>query len=133
MKYKAKELTANLQEKIINIEERLKMVSDLLLQRYNPLFAEKKMELFIEFEKNKKNPYEIGYESSLSLAVINENGEMMDFYRIPIWECERHFLGLPVLARIPGSKVTGELIDESEEEIEMEIAEHLEELLHLPN
>lgn len=133
MKYKAKELTANLQEKIINIEERLKMVSDLLLQRYNPLFAEKKMELFIEFEKNKKNPYEIGYESSLSLAVINENGEMMDFYRIPIWECERHFLGLPVLVRIPGSKVTGELIDESEEEIEMEIAEHLEELLHLPN
>ncbi|HWO95353.1 MAG TPA: hypothetical protein VNM45_03230 [Bacillus sp. (in: firmicutes)] len=133
MKYKAKELTINLKEKIANMEERLEMVSALLLQRYAPLFIEKNMELFIEFERSKKNPFEAGYESSISIAVTDENGDMIDFYRIPIWECERHFLGLPVLVKIPGSRITGELMDESEKEVEMEIAEHLEELLQLPN
>lgn len=91
------------------------------------------MELFIEFEQNKKNIFEIGYKSSILLAINDEQGDMIDFYTIPIWECSLHFLGLPTHLRIPGSKTLGELINESEKDVEIELKEHLESFLELPN
>lgn len=133
MNYKEKEFTLDLKEKIINIEQKLRNVSVQLLQKYAPLFVKKDMELFIELEKSKKDTFEIGYKSSILLAVTDAQGDMIDFYTIPIWECNRHFFGLLVSINLPGSKVMGELIDESEKDIEIELREHLKGFLELPD
>lgn len=133
MNYKEKEFTLDLKEEIVNIEQKLRNVSVQLLQKYTPLFVKKDMELFIELEKSKKDTFEIGYKSSILLEVTDAQGDMIDFYTIPIWECNRHFLGLPVSIKFPGSKVIGELIDESEKDIQIELREHLEEFLELPD
>ncbi|KXY35720.1 DoxX [Bacillus cereus] len=133
MNYKEKEFTLDLKEKIVNIEQKLRNVSVLLLQNYAPLFIKKDMELFIELEKSKKDTFEIGYKSSILLGVTDAQGDMIDFYTIPIWECNRHFFGLPVSINLPGSKVIGELIDESEKDIQIELRKHLEEFLELPD
>ncbi|PGE66472.1 hypothetical protein [Bacillus toyonensis] len=133
MNYKEKEFTLDLKEKIVNIEQKLRSVSVQLLQNYAPLFIKKDMELFIELEKSKKDTFEIGYKSSILLGVTDAQGDMIDFYTIPIWECNRHFLGLLVSINLPGSKVIGELIDESEKDIQIELREHLEEFLELPD
>ncbi|EJR57561.1 hypothetical protein IIM_00168 [Bacillus cereus VD107] len=133
MNYKEKEFTLDLKEKIINIEQKLRNISVQLLQKYAPLFIKKDMELFIDLEKSKKDTFEIGYKSSILLGVTDAQGDMIDFYTIPIWECNRHFFGLPVSINLPGSKVIGELIDESEKDIQIELREHLEEFLELPD
>ncbi|EOV9529252.1 hypothetical protein ACE41A_21700 [Bacillus cytotoxicus] len=133
MNYKEKEFTLDLKEKIVNIEQKLRNVSVQLLQNYTPLFVKKDMELFIELEKNKKDTFEIGYKSSILLEVTDTQGDMIDFYTIPIWKCNRYFLGLPVSINLPGSKIIGELIDESEKDIQIELRKHLEEFLELPD
>ncbi|MGV6978098.1 hypothetical protein CN675_23175 [Bacillus toyonensis] len=133
MNYKEKEFTLDLKEKIVNIEQKLRNVSVQLLQNYAPLFIKKDMDLFIELEKSKKDTFEIGYKSSILLGVTDAQGDMIDFYTIPIWECNRHFFGLPVSINLPGSKVIGELIDESEKDIQIELRKHLEEFLELPD
>ncbi|PEA52726.1 hypothetical protein CON64_22130 [Bacillus pseudomycoides] len=133
MNYKEKEFTLDLKEKIVNIEQKLRNVSVQLLQNYAPLFIKKDMELFIELEKSKKDTFEIGYKSSILLGVTDAQGDMIDFYTIPIWECNRHFFSLPVSINLPGSKVIGELIDESEKDIQIELRKHLEEFLELPD
>lgn len=132
MNYEKKEFTLDLKEKIVNIEQKLRNVSVQLLQNYAPLFIKKDMELFIELEKSKKDTFEIGYKSSILLEVIDAQGDMIDFYTIPIWECNCHFFGLPVSINLLGSKVIGELIDESEKDIQIELRKHLEEFLELP-
>ncbi|EEL58549.1 Inosine-uridine preferring nucleoside hydrolase [Bacillus cereus Rock4-18] len=133
MNYKEKEFTLDLKEKIVNIEQKLRNVSVQLLQNYAPLFIKKDIELFIELEKSKKDTFEIGYKSSILLGVTDAQGDMIDFYTIPIWECNRHFFGIPVSINLPGSKVIGELIDESEKDIQIELRKHLEEFLELPD
>ncbi|EOW9530202.1 hypothetical protein ACO11K_004018 [Bacillus cytotoxicus] len=133
MNYKEKEFTLDLKEKIVTIEQKLRNVSVLLLQKYTPLFVKENMELFIEFEKSKKDTFEIGYKSSLLLGVTDAQGDMIDFYTIPIWECNRHFFGLPISINLPGSKIIGGLINESEKDIQIELKKHLEESLELPD
>ena len=71
----------------------------------------------------------MGYYSSVSIAVLDEEGEMIEFYIIPIWRCENIFLGMPIQSRVWGSKKVGELVDESCYEIEEELKEQLEEYL----
>ncbi len=43
---------------------------------------------------------------------------MVEFYTVPIWECCSYFLGVPLPIRFWGSKLSGELVDESYCEIE---------------
>lgn len=85
------------------------------------------MELFIELIRDKENPFETGYSSSISIAVLDEEGKMIEFYTVPIWECCSYFLGVPLQIRFWGSKLSGELVDESYCEIEEELKERLEE------
>lgn len=49
------------------------------------------MELFIELIRDKENPFETGYSSSISIAVLDEEGKMIEFYTVPIWECCSYF------------------------------------------
>ncbi len=49
------------------------------------------MELFIELIRDKEHPFETGYSSSISIAVLDEEGKMIEFYTVPIWECCNYF------------------------------------------
>ena len=60
------------------------------------------MKLDMGFEREKENPFEIGYYSSVSIAILDEEGEMIEFYIIPIWRCENTFLGMQVSREFGG-------------------------------
>lgn len=79
------------------------------------------------FAREKENPFEVDYYSSVAIAILDK--EMIGFHNIPIWKCERIFLGMSIQSSILGSKKVGELVDESCYEIEEELKEQLKEYL----
>ncbi|PHC89969.1 hypothetical protein COF42_07755 [Bacillus wiedmannii] len=129
MKYKEQDFTLELKEKIQCMEKETERISFKLFKDYSHLYIEKNMELFIELIRDEEDPFETGYYSSISIAVLDEEGEMTEFYTVPIWECCNYFLGVPLQIRFWGSKLSGELVDETYCEIEGELKERLEEFL----
>ncbi|EJS77802.1 hypothetical protein ICY_01011 [Bacillus cereus BAG2X1-3] len=83
----------------------------------------------MELVRDKENPFEVGYYSSVAIAILDEEQEMIGFYNIPIWKCENVFLGMPTQSRIWGSKKIGRSVDESCYEIEEELKEKLNEYM----
>ena len=130
MKYKEQDFTLELKEKIQCMEKEIERISFKLFKDYSHLYIEKNMELFIELIRDKEDPFETGYSSSISIAVLDEEGAMIEFYTVPIWECCNYFLGVPLQIMFWGSKLSGELVDETYCEIEEELKEWLEEFLH---
>ena len=43
------------------------------------------------FAREKENPFEVGYYSSVAIAILDEEKELIGFHNIPIWKCERIF------------------------------------------
>lgn len=129
MKYKERDFTLELKEKIQCMEKEIERISLKLFREYAHLYIEKNMELDIGFEREKEDPFETGYYSSVSMAIVDEEGEMINFYIIPIWKCENILLGMLTQSRIWGSKKVGKLVDDSYYEIEEELKEQLEECL----
>ncbi|ENB9401628.1 MULTISPECIES: hypothetical protein [Bacillus cereus group] len=129
MKYTERDFTLELKEKIQCMEKEIERISFKLFKDYSHLYIEKNMELFIELIRDKDDPFETGYYSSISIAILDEEKEMIEFHHIPIWKCERIFLGMSIQSNIFGSKKVGELVDESCDEIEEELKEQLEEFL----
>nr|WP_263326251.1 hypothetical protein [Neobacillus sp. Marseille-Q6967] len=81
------------------------------------------------FDKVGDNPFEPGYSSSFSMGFTEKSGELIDLHIIKIWECERSFLGMSISKNILGSKVYGELLDETLEEVKQELKEYIDEVL----
>ncbi|ANC21313.1 hypothetical protein [Bacillus cereus] len=129
MKYKEQEFTLELKENIQCMEKEIERISLKLHKEYSHLYIEKHMELDMGFAREKENPFEVGYYSSVAIAILDEEKELIEFHNIPIWKCERIFLGMPIQSNILGSKKVGELADESCYEIEEELKEQLEEYL----
>lgn len=129
MKYKEQEFTLELKENIQCMEKEIERISLKLHKEYSHLYIEKHMELDMGFAREKENPFEVGYYSSVAIAILDEEKELIGFHDIPIWKCERIFLGMPIQSNILGSKKVGELADESCYEIEEELKEQLEEYL----
>ncbi|AND09564.1 hypothetical protein COD10_04125 [Bacillus thuringiensis] len=129
MKYTERDFTLELKEKIQCMEKEIERISLKLYKEYSHLYIEKNMELDMGFAREKENPFEVGYYSSVAIAILDEEKEMIGFYNIPIWKCERIFLGMPIQSNILGSKKVGELADESCYEIEEELKEQLKEYL----
>ncbi|MEF7637080.1 hypothetical protein [Bacillus thuringiensis] len=129
MKYKEQEFTLELKENIQCMEKEIERISLKLHKEYSHLYIEKHMELDMGFAREKENAFEVGYYSSVAIAILDEEKEMIGFHNIPIWKCERIFLGMPIQSNILGSKKVGELADESCYEIEEELKEQLEEYL----
>ncbi|EJR84842.1 MULTISPECIES: hypothetical protein [Bacillus cereus group] len=129
MKYKEQEFTLELKENIQCMEKEIERISLKLHKEYSHLYIEKHMELDMGFAREKENPFEVGYYSSVAIAILDEEKEMIEFHNILIWKCERIFLGMPIQSNILGSKKVGELADESCYEIEEELKEQLEEYL----
>ncbi|MGA5661674.1 hypothetical protein ACPCZR_19240 [Bacillus bombysepticus] len=129
MKYKEQEFTLELKENIQCMEKEIERISLKLHKEYAHLYIEKHMELDMGFAREKENPFEVGYYSSVAIAILDEEKEMIKFHYITIWKCERIFLGMSIQSNIFGSKKVGELVDESCYEIEEELKEQLEEYL----
>ena len=129
MKYKEQEFTLELKENIQCMEKEIERISLKLHKEYSHLYIEKYMELDMGFAREKENPFEVGYYSSVAIAILDEEKELIGFHNIPIWKCERIFLGMPIQSNILGSKKVGELADESCYEIGEELKEQLEEYL----
>ncbi|MGH1212382.1 hypothetical protein ACQVWG_04265 [Bacillus cereus] len=129
MQYKEQEFTLELKENIQCMEKEIERISLKLHKEYSHLYIEKHMELDMGFAREKENPFEVGYYSSVAIAILDEEKELIGFHNIPIWKCERIFLGMPIQSNILGSKKVGELADESCYEIEEELKEQLEEYL----
>ncbi|HGH7178142.1 hypothetical protein DXB51_03360 [Bacillus cereus] len=128
MKYKERDLTLELKEKIQCMEKEVERISLKLSKEYSHLYIEK-MELEMGFAREKENPFEVDYYSSVAIAILDEEKEMIGFHNIPIWKCERIFLGMSIQSSILGSKKVGELVDESCYEIEEELKGRLKEYL----
>ncbi|MCU7665550.1 MULTISPECIES: hypothetical protein [Bacillus cereus group] len=129
MKYTERDFTLELKENIQCMEKEIERISFKLFKDYSHLYIEKNMELNMGLVKCKENPFETGYDSSLAIAILDEEKEMIEFHYITIWKCERIFLGMSIQSNILGSKKVGELVDESCYEIEEELKEQLEEYL----
>ncbi|MFC7364186.1 MULTISPECIES: hypothetical protein [Bhargavaea] len=129
MKYVELDFTPQLERTIRKREESLEKLLKETMDKYLPRFEEKGMDLDGELERRKDELFEPGYESSLSLAVLDRDGELEELHIIDIWACRRVFLGLWVSLPLPGSRITGELLDETDEEIRMELEEFLQESL----
>ncbi len=76
--------------------EGIERISLKLHKEYSRLYIENHMELDMGFAREKENPFEVGYYSSVAIAIVDEEKEMIGFHNIPIWKCERIFLGMPI-------------------------------------
>ncbi|UPO90150.1 hypothetical protein [Niallia sp. Man26] len=129
MKYKQTEFTGELRDKIKNTELILKDYIESLLDEYKSVFAMKNLEFDAGFDIEGNDPFMPGYSSTISLGIADENEELIDIHIIRIWECERYLLGMATSKKVPGSKVIGELIDETFEDIKEELKEYIDEFL----
>lgn len=131
MLYRQKEFTPPLLQEISNKEHSLKSIMEKMVQTYSSKFKKKGLLLEVSYDKEGESPFVPGYRSSLSIGVSDNEGELIDLHTIIIWECECNFLGIPITKNIFGSKVTGELLEESPSMITDEIKEYLEEQLKM--
>jgi hypothetical protein len=129
MKYQQKDFTSELMGKIKNTEQALKDHIEKLLSENKPVFAKKRLDFEAGFDIEGNDPFQPGYCSSISIGISDESDELTDLHIIKIWECDRYFLGLHISKNIPGSKIIGELLDESLDEVKIELKEYIEELL----
>lgn len=132
MKYQQKDFTQELKTKIQQMESPLKKHSETLLRENKSIFENRNLEVYADFDIDGLDYFQPGYCSSISIGIadkINPPGEFINLHEIKIWECQRSLLGLPVSKNIPGSKIIGELVDESFEELKEELKEYIEEFL----
>ncbi|SFA70981.1 MULTISPECIES: hypothetical protein [unclassified Bacillus (in: firmicutes)] len=129
MKIPQKDFNQELRKTIDGYEKQLENDLFSLERKYKIFFLQKQQKIEVSFDREGQNPFESGYSSSISLGIIDEDGELVDLLKINIWECNYLFLGLPMSRMIPGAKLVGELVDESVKEIRHEIRDYLEEFL----
>lgn len=129
MKYPQKEFNSDLRKLIKNKEKVLTIFVKEYVKKKKPILMEEGLLLEAEFVIEGNDPFIPGYNSSISVCISESEGEPLDLHIIYIWECNCTFLGVPIGRWIPGSKITGELIDETVEEIEQELTLFLEELV----
>lgn len=129
MKYRQKEFTDSLRYEIESKETELTRHIGQWLPRYQGMFLQQYKMLDAEITKEGTDPFQPGSSSSLVIAISDDSKELIDLHSIPIWTCERLFLGLPVNQKIPGSRIVGELLDENLHEINRELEEYIKDFL----
>jgi hypothetical protein len=129
MKYQQRDFDEGLKEKIKCTERVFNDYSERLADDHASVFEKKGLEFEARFDQEGEDPFTPGYSSSLSIGIAEKGGEIIDLLVIKIWECERTILGMPISKNVPGSKVTGEYLDESIEEVKAELKEYVMESL----
>ena len=84
MKYKERDFTLELKEKIQCMEKEIEIISRKLSKEYSNLYIEKNMELDMGFASEKENPFEMGYYSSVAIAILDGEKERIGFHNISI-------------------------------------------------
>lgn len=133
MKYVELDFTPQLERTIRQKEETFEKLLKQTMEKYRTRFEEKGKQLDGELSRTKDELFEQGYESSLELAVLDRDGESDELHIVDIWACRRVFLGLWVSLPLPGSRLTGELLDETDEDIRLDLEEFLQESLEEDN
>ncbi|MDM5317258.1 hypothetical protein QUF49_14710 [Fictibacillus sp. b24] len=126
MIYNQVDFTPELKMEIREREQELKKLLETVLGEFH---TNVRMKIEGSYDQDGEDPFQPDYCSSISLGLSDETNELIDLYTIKIWECERTLLGIVVSKNIPGSKVKGELLDESGEEIKEEMREFIMELI----
>ena len=101
MKYTERDFTLELKENIQCMEKEIERISLKLYKEYSYLYIEKHGVRY-GICAGKENPFEVGYYSSVAIAILDEEKEMIEFHDIPIWKCERIFLGISIQSNILG-------------------------------
>jgi len=128
MRYRQTEFTLELQEKIQDMETKLTAYAKQIQGQYQADFEKKGLYFEAELKKSAGHPFNPGYESVILLGAGLREAEEFELHIIPIWKCERIFMGMPVVRQIPGSQVYGELAEEQIGHIKEEIDGHVEDL-----
>ncbi|KZE69101.1 hypothetical protein AWM68_02215 [Fictibacillus phosphorivorans] len=127
MIYNQVDFIPQLKVEIIKKEQELKKLLEKVLHEFQNTSDQIKIEG--SFDQDGEDPFQPGYASSISIGLLDETDELTDLHTIKIWECERTFLGVPVTRNIPGSKVKGELLDESVKEVKEEVRDFIKEFI----
>jgi hypothetical protein len=125
VKYHQNDFSAPLKEEIKNKELELKNLIQKLMIQYKPILAKKNLIIDASFDQEGEDPFKPGYSSAVSLGIADNTGEPIDIHIIKIWNCDRSFIGITTIKNIPGSTVSGELLDETYEEITEELNEYI--------
>ncbi|USK33431.1 hypothetical protein LIT25_23445 [Bacillus sp. F19] len=129
MRYHHKDFSGELLKTIITTEMALKGHIENLLLEYKPVFAKKDLDFNAGFYKESNDPFMPEYNSSVSIGIAEKNEDLNDLHTIKIWECNRYFLGMPTSKKAPGSKIIGELLDETIEDVKEELKEYINDFL----
>ena len=129
MKYTEHDFTIELENKVKKIESDITEFLDHMLNENRPKFREKGLQFEAELDRSENHPFTPGYTSSITTAIFDDDEEYFELYTIPIWKCQRYFLGISTTKRIPGSKIVGELLEESINDIKLELNEYILEQL----
>ncbi|WP_066172576.1 hypothetical protein [Bacillus marinisedimentorum] len=130
MKYQQKQFNTRLRDNIQSTEKKLESRLENVKNAYTSDFVKINLVLDADFDKEGIDPFTPGYRSAISIGISDETEELIDLHVIKIWECDRYFLGMPTSRNLPGSKVAGELIEETPEEVKKEIHEYIKEILN---
>lgn len=132
MRYQQKDFTNELKTRIQETESALKEHRETLLRENKSIFENKNLEFDAGFDIDGYDHFQPGYCSTIAIGISFKtvtNGELIDLHQIKIWESQRTFLGQSISKNIPGSKVVGDFLDESLEEIQEELKEYIEDFL----
>ncbi|WP_318614389.1 hypothetical protein [Priestia megaterium] len=125
MEYTAKQFTPQLEQHIHTVEKSMQELLKSIYAQYKEAFEKKRMEISVEVIREGENPFQPGYHATIQVGIL-EKDEFLDSLFIPIWHCVRTFWGIRSSRKLPGSKITGELLEETEEEITKEVIRYLE-------
>ncbi|MBX0314874.1 hypothetical protein [Planococcus glaciei] len=131
MRFRQKEFSESLKQEIHRKEMELTRYVESWLPRFQGLFLQEYEVLDAGIEKVGTDPFHPGYSSSLVVSICDDHGELIDLHNIPIWTCERLFLGLPVTQNLPGSRLSGDLLDENLQDIQQELQAYIEDFIDL--
>ncbi|MDN7226758.1 hypothetical protein QWY15_05555 [Planococcus sp. N064] len=131
MRFRQKEFNESLKQEIHRKEMELTRYVESWLPRFQGLFLQEYKVLDAGVEKDGTDPFQPGYSSSLVVSICDDHGELIDLHNIPIWTCERLFLGLPVTQNLPGSRLVGDLLDEKLQDIQQELQAYIEDFIDL--
>ncbi|MDY0940965.1 hypothetical protein [Priestia megaterium] len=124
MEYTAKQFTPQLEKHIHTVERSMQELLISIYEQYKEAFEKKGVQLSIEVIREGENPFHPGYHVTIQVGIL-EKDEFLDGLFIPIWHCVRTFFGIRSSRKLPGSKITGELMEETEEEIKKEVVDYL--------
>ncbi|MFL0472068.1 hypothetical protein ABEP16_02460 [Priestia aryabhattai] len=125
MEYTAKQFTPQLEKHIHKVERSMQELLKSIYEQYKEAFEKKGMEISVDVIREGENPFHPGYHATIQVGIL-EKDEFLDGLFIPIWHCVRTFWGIRSSKKLPGSKITGELMEETEEEITKEVVAYLD-------